>query len=338
VRCIVFIPLQQVPDVPATLDHSASRIDTDAPCGHCGYNLRGLQPGRTCPECGRPIPLDLRPHDALAAGSMRQRRLLMWGLTIIGLCAAALVALRIGFGVTWATTRGAVPLWPFIAGCAALSLAWVCGVWLAAPRRLDAIRPGRVWLGLLARWTQLLWLPAIACWLLADTAFSATPREETLLFWSSVMAWLAKGGMLAVGLLLWQMAEDAELEDCARRLGMALYVVPVLTAVLTFAPYRAWFFLLAIISPLPLAWGWYMLQFAMASWSMAHSVRWGVRAGAKAGLPRSGPSSIARPRRRCVCSRRRRTRRPRGRRRAERKDERRAVADAQLSRISPMRM
>lgn len=30
-------------------------IDVDVPCSQCGYNLRGLEVGGTCPECGRAV-------------------------------------------------------------------------------------------------------------------------------------------------------------------------------------------------------------------------------------------------------------------------------------------
>lgn len=32
-----------------------THIAHDRECDHCGYNLKGLQPGGKCPECGRPI-------------------------------------------------------------------------------------------------------------------------------------------------------------------------------------------------------------------------------------------------------------------------------------------
>lgn len=260
------------------LESGAPVIDRDAPCEHCGYNLRGLHPGRNCPECGRAIPLDLRPLDPLFAGTHSERAWLAHGLTVVATMAAAIVALRLGFAVLWAMTRGALPLWPFIACCVATSLAWIAGVFLATPRRLDALRPRRRALRLIARWSQSLWLPALTCWLLAETKFAATPQADALMFWSAVSGWSAKAGAVALGLLLLQMAEDAELEDATRRLGLGLYVLPVLGAVLALLPHRMWFIMLALMSPLLLAWGWYMLQFALAVWEMRQNVCWGVRA------------------------------------------------------------
>src|SRR5262249_24548162 len=40
-----FWPRTNRPDIAAEFDY-------DRPCGHCGYNLRGLRMNEPCPECG----------------------------------------------------------------------------------------------------------------------------------------------------------------------------------------------------------------------------------------------------------------------------------------------
>ena len=43
-----------------------SNIAHDRECDHCGYNLKGLQQGGKCPECGHPI----RPQSSKTSGTI----------------------------------------------------------------------------------------------------------------------------------------------------------------------------------------------------------------------------------------------------------------------------
>jgi hypothetical protein len=118
------------PDRPEAL----GEIEFDQPCGNCGYNLRGLPPGSSCPECGskfglnlsgEPIPWDdeeirsallrcaltvghaiFHPHELARQiwrparldlrSARRFRRIALW-VALVSLCAIA-----------WTITRGAV--------------------------------------------------------------------------------------------------------------------------------------------------------------------------------------------------------------------------------------
>src|SRR5688572_20136567 len=70
-------------------------IAEDVLCRACGYNLRGLFTGGKCPECGRVIQLGERTRDMLMDGEIGQRRLVLIGLSMLGLCALAAICLRV---------------------------------------------------------------------------------------------------------------------------------------------------------------------------------------------------------------------------------------------------
>ncbi len=253
-------------------------IAIDAPCKHCGYNLRGLHLGGTCPECGRRIPLNVETAlDPLLAGDPQIRWRTMMGLTLMSLSVAALVGLRLGGGVMMSMTR-----WPgptaYLAVLMMIALVWNVGVWMGTPSTLDVRRPSRTPIRWLARVTQLLWIPATAGPLVV--ALSTGVRltwEDEIAFWSMAFATTASIGWLVLAFVLLQAAEDVELDDAPRRIGLAIWTVAPLTAVLMFVPMRMVFFVLAIVLPLLLAWAWYLVGFARGVWELRQYVAWGVR-------------------------------------------------------------
>ncbi|MHC4992294.1 MAG: hypothetical protein ACYTGC_15075 [Planctomycetota bacterium] len=64
----------------------------DRRCGQCGYNLRGLRVGGTCPECGAPMrrpPVADLPMSAAPVSVIRRLRTASWSASVCALLMAA---------------------------------------------------------------------------------------------------------------------------------------------------------------------------------------------------------------------------------------------------------
>lgn len=259
---------------------AASSITRDFPCGNCGYNLRGLRIGRKCPECGHVIPAEVESiADPLLSGSLSRRWWCKWGLTLVFAAALASAILHVVFGATLS-----IAFWPppiaHLSLRAAIALSWGVGVILATPPSMDMGKPKwslRWTMRWTSRITQMLWLPAMVCAILAEAAGAFSPNQDALFWWTFVLSLVAGAGWPVYALLLHQVAEEIDLDDAPRRIGMALFTLPVLTLVLMLLPQRMFFFVLAIIAPLLLAWGWYLVGFARGVWEMRQYVAWGLR-------------------------------------------------------------
>ncbi len=122
-----------MPIEPAT--HPTSQPGTvtkDRPCQNCGYNLRGLEAGGRCPECGTPISAR-RPHDRLTDGLVDAP---MWYIKQIALAMGMMAAVVIGVILTWLAFW--LSLLPGIVMLAAMTLLaglWFAASWLATTRR-----------------------------------------------------------------------------------------------------------------------------------------------------------------------------------------------------------
>jgi len=74
----------------STKSIQSSTIESDVPCRHCGYNLRGLTPGGACPECGR-ATLEALPRYLKDAGPAYLRTIGRGAvLTIAGMVLSAI--------------------------------------------------------------------------------------------------------------------------------------------------------------------------------------------------------------------------------------------------------
>ena len=113
---------------PASLDH-------DLTCGGCDYNLRGLPPDGTCPECGHDVTATLRGRSRKQAAWLgragRGSMLIGAGLLIGGAGVAAWAA--------WMPWDGRWLLYPFPCGAVIAAI----GTWLFAARAPHE----RGWLG-----------------------------------------------------------------------------------------------------------------------------------------------------------------------------------------------
>ena len=153
---------------------SSAVLETDAPCGECGYNLRGLPVDSICPECAHPIAESLKV-DLYPLGTGHDLRHLWWGLLAAGIAYVIWLVAMGGYGIIFAGfervtfllvgAAGPTPwisalltverppraadLWNIVKVAMTLAqLAWVAGIWLATIN--ERIRPRRrMWVILL---------------------------------------------------------------------------------------------------------------------------------------------------------------------------------------------
>ena len=82
------------------------RLDQNMPCVGCQYNLRGLSPRGTCPECGRPVEHAVRVA-RLGRRDPNYLRRIAFGMAWLTIGSACMLLLVI-CGYVWLFTRGAM--------------------------------------------------------------------------------------------------------------------------------------------------------------------------------------------------------------------------------------
>ena len=103
------------------------------------------------------------------------------------------------------------------------------------------------------------------------------------MFWFQLLSAFAGVGWLMLAFVLQQMSDEAELDEAPRRIGLAIYVVPVLAIVISIVTLDSRFFVLALLAPILLAWAWYGCGLALGVWEMRQQVAWSLRLAADAG-------------------------------------------------------
>jgi hypothetical protein len=246
-----------------------AKIDRDLPCPGCGYNLRGLNYGRNCPECGLVIEPGDAPRDPLLAAGAAGRSALRVGFAVAFGCLVAAVAARfvlLVVGVVGISPRIAAT---YLATGLVLSGAWTIAAWLITPRPLDRRQPTMRALRLVIRTTQPLWMVGYVCWLLA-----VLNSDDQLAAWARAIRFVAGVGAIVLAAMLCRVAAEAGREDAARRLNAAAWLLPITTLLPQLFPRDIpWFGLVPLVLLL-LLWAWVMMLFALGVLELQRHVSW----------------------------------------------------------------
>lgn len=250
---------------------SSARIETDRHCLGCGYNLRGLMLGGSCPECGQSIAWT-GPDDLLLSGTHEQRRSWHVGLGVAAFVLAAAVVARAALFVTGFFGVDPGVKLVYLSVALALSGAWAWSVWLMTPPRLAEHWPWMRPLRPFVRASQLLWPLAYAVWIVA-----ALNQSQALELAMKLGRVVPGAGAIALAVILSRVAERSDLEDAARRLNAAAWFLPI-TALLpqAFPSSVAWF--TGILLGIALAfWMWTMALYALGVFEMHRHLAWTQR-------------------------------------------------------------
>ncbi|MHC4769791.1 MAG: hypothetical protein ACYTEI_13930 [Planctomycetota bacterium] len=245
------------------------KVEGDLPCTECGYNLRGLNYGRNCPECGLAIEPEDAVGDVLRAASWSSRGAVRLGLTAAFGCLVAAVAAR--FVLFFGGFTGISPelARTYLATGLVLSVAWTIAAWMITPRRLDGRRSGMRALRLVVRSTQPLWVVGYVCWLVA-----IIDGDDQLAAWGRGLRFLAGVGAIVLAVVLCRVAGDAGREHAARRLNAAAWILPITTLLPQLFPRdMAWFGLIPL-GLLLLLWAWVMMLYALGVLDLQRHVSW----------------------------------------------------------------
>ncbi len=144
---------------PSGATAAAVPLDYDLPCRHCGYNLRGLDESRACPECGTAVGRSLlgdqlRFSDPQWVATLaRGANWILWGVLINLLLTVVGFFVGIGFGASGGNPASAEQLMGILSVLPAVMFAF--GVWLITSPEPGVIEQSNVQLRNLLRFSVL---------------------------------------------------------------------------------------------------------------------------------------------------------------------------------------
>jgi hypothetical protein len=251
-------------------------IEEDLHCPSCGYNLRGLTYGRSCPECGHHTEPQREVTDVMTSGGEEDRARWRTGLGLAALCVFVALATRIAYyGASFAGIIPDAVTVTYLGAGAINSIVWIVAVWLVTPRSLlkrwPWMRPFR-WV---ARGLACAWIAGYACVIMT---FVQQPAPIQWVIAGNVLGRLLGGvGVMIVAFMLTFVAEEAELEKPTRRLSAAVWLLWLPTAIAqAFPPWIAWF-TLVILGFVLFFWGWLMSLLGLALLEMHRHAAWARR-------------------------------------------------------------
>jgi hypothetical protein len=253
------------------------QVERDLPCPGCSYNLRGLNYGRNCPECGLAIEPGNAVGDVLVAASWSGRGAVRLGLTAAFGCLVAAVAARFVLFVGGFTGISPGLAKAYLTTGLVLSVAWTIAAWMITPRRLDGGRSGMRALRLVVRSTQPLWVVGYLCWFVA-----IIDGDDQLAAWGRAFRFMAGVGAIVLAVVLCRVAGNAGREYAARRLNAAAWILPITTLLpQLFRGDLAWFELIPL-GLLLLLWAWVMMLYALGVLDLQRHVSWAPTHAARA--------------------------------------------------------
>jgi hypothetical protein len=162
-------------------------IETSRPCRRCGYNLRGLNANRKCPECGTPIAASLfrkLADDTLGNAPVGYLVRIRIGAALL-LASPLVLALLTMVGPLVRQAMQGPAGDRVVLSCLFLPpLLWAAGCFLVStPRPSDGMPQGNAYLWRHRRWTlrltALVWSVVPICFLVLSSAGNLSPTGKT---------------------------------------------------------------------------------------------------------------------------------------------------------------
>lgn len=222
----IWYTLLTMPIDPRELDPHATPdpYEGDWPCRKCGYNLKGLQRGSRCPECGFAPPQRasvLSARDNLLYAPLGYLKLLRLGALLMALgVVGAVLQVGLGFFVSEAIVTAMRLL---------IGAGWLGGVWIfTAPRQVNERTP----VNPQQEWKRLRWVNrgTQACWLLGSlvaTSAGAAGAPGALEIVAGLLGVVALFGLAPLAVQIADIAEWGADTGLASRLRGAAWGVIV---------------------------------------------------------------------------------------------------------------
>jgi hypothetical protein len=207
--------------------------------------------------------------------SREQRKRWRLGLALATLSVITVLVARLALFIDLVFVGGLVIADSYIIIGFVVSAAWIWGVWHITP---PDIAGGAAWRSRLrgaVRWSQWLWLIGYACWMANLNAAAGTPVETAGYVGSLACRAVAGAGALGLAVLLQPVAAAAELDDAARHLNAAVWLLPLPSILLALIPSNVpWIFIVLMVMLLLLPWAWSMTLYARGLHEMYGCVSW----------------------------------------------------------------
>ncbi|MEC9373352.1 MAG: hypothetical protein VYC34_05880 [Planctomycetota bacterium] len=175
---------------------NAEPLNRDVPCISCGYNLRGMAPASTCPECNAPVEDSLRGDiQRLGVHAIRRIRLglaLAAAALVLATLAAGAIAWELSFPFATPTEAWAITI--VLASLVFTAGPWCLALWfIATPGERNPDEPRT---RCLTRKTV-----RVISWLAWAFALSPIPGAALAIL-VSLPRWPTGGGFAAVAIVL----------------------------------------------------------------------------------------------------------------------------------------